>query len=319
MRRKQNKARGRRRIIRVLVFPVILIFVTLGTYIFWSKNENLLMSESPNKTEVNKGKEEQVSELNLQKEDKIKEDKDKDKIEEDKIKPNKKEEPKDYQYDAKLIEERLKTYNFNNNGEKMVFLTFDDGASTTVTPQILDILDREKVKATFFVTGNVINQGGDRAKELLKREHKSGHSIGNHSYTHNYNVLYPGGYLNLDNFLDEYNKNDEFLKSVLGSDFSTRLWRCPGGTASWKGMDSLRQYGSDNNKVFIDWNSLTQDAEGAPKNADQLYNNAVKYSEGKDIVVLLMHDTYGKEESAKALPRIIEYFRNNGYEFKTLV
>ena len=54
------------------------------------------------------------------------------------------------------------------------------------------------------------------------------------------------------------------------------------------------------------------------KNADQLVNEAIKTSEGKEMVVLLMHDTYGKEETAKALPQIIKYYKDNGYEFKTL-
>ena len=54
------------------------------------------------------------------------------------------------------------------------------------------------------------------------------------------------------------------------------------------------------------------------KNAKELANYAIKTSEGKEMVVLLMHDTYGKEETVKALPAIIKYFKDNGYEFKTL-
>ena len=59
-------------------------------------------------------------------------------------------------------------------------------------------------------------------------------------------------------------------------------------------------------------------SEGKRKNAKELTEYAIKTSEGKEMVVLLMHDTYGKEETVKALPGIIKYFKDNGYEFKTL-
>lgn len=69
----------------------------------------------------------------------------------------------------------------------------------------------------------------------------------------------------------------------------------------------------------IDWNAINSDAEGKKKTSNELVEYAIKTSEGKEMVVLLMHDTYGKEETVKALPKIIEYYKNNGYEFKVLV
>ena len=88
---------------------------------------------------------------------------------------------------------------------------------------------------------------------------------------------------------------------------------------SWKGMDELDNYLKENNKVSIDWNALNGDAEGRKKSANELINRAITTSQDKNMVVLLMHDTYGKEETAKALPEIIKYFKDNGYEFRTLV
>ena len=79
------------------------------------------------------------------------------------------------------------------------------------------------------------------------------------------------------------------------------------------------KYLEKNNIASIDWNALNADAEGPKKNAKQLAQYAIKTSEGKEMVVLLMHDTYGKEETVKALPTIIKYFKDNGYEFRTLV
>lgn len=223
-----------------------------------------------------------------------------------------------YTYDASIISKKLKKYDYKNNGEKIVFLTFDDGASTTVTPKVLEVLDQYNVKATFFVMGQNIKKGGEKAKELIKEEFEKGHAIGNHSYSHDYKVLYPKRSLNLKNFINDYAKTDNLLKEILGDNFSTRLIRCPGGYMSWDNMDELSSYMGKEDIVSVDWNALSRDAEGKKKNANELLENVKETSKGKEIVVLLMHDTYGKEETAKALPQVIEYFQQQGYQFKTL-
>ena len=131
--------------------------------------------------------------------------------------------------------------------------------------------------------------------------------------------LYPNRSLDLEAFKADLDKNDELLTDVLGKYFSTRVIRCPGGHGSWKNMEPLDNYLEEKNMVSIDWNALNADAEGKRKNARELTEYAIKTSKGKEIVVLLMHDTYGKEETVKALPAIIKYFKDNGYAFKTLV
>ena len=153
---------------------------------------------------------------------------------------------------------------------------------------------------------------------MLKEELANGHAIANHSYSHDYKTLYPNRTLDLEAFKEDFAKTDNLLKDVLGKYFSTRVIRCPGGHMSWKEMDKLDNYLNENNMASIDWNALNADAEGRKKNAQELADYAIKTSQGKDIVVLLMHDTYGKEETAKALPQIIKYFKDNGYQFKTL-
>lgn len=227
-------------------------------------------------------------------------------------------EGKKYSYDAKKVAEKLNKYDYSNNGEKVVFLTFDDGASKTNTPKILDILKEEDVKATFFVLGQTVENGGEEAKNLIKREFEEGHAIANHSYSHDIKKLYPGRTLDIEAFKEDFEKNEKFLQSILGKYFSTRVIRCPGGYMSWKGMDPLDKHLEENNMVSIDWNALNADAEGRRKNANELVDYAIKTSKGKEMVVLLMHDTYKKEETVKALPSIIKYFKDNGYEFKTL-
>ncbi|MDO5010302.1 MAG: polysaccharide deacetylase family protein [Intestinibacter bartlettii] len=228
------------------------------------------------------------------------------------------EEGKKYTYDAKKVAEKLSKYDYSNEGKKVVFLTFDDGTSKTNTPEVLRILDENNIKATFFLTGSNIENGGEVAKDLVRQEFNSGHAIANHSYSHDCKKLYPGRYLDFEAFKEDFEKNDKLLKSILGDNFSTNVIRCPGGYMSWKNMNDLDEYLKENNIASIDWNALSGDAEGPKKDAQQLADYAIKTAQGKEMVVLLMHDTYGKEETVKSLPTIIKYFKDNGYEFKTL-
>ena len=228
------------------------------------------------------------------------------------------EEGKKYTYDAKKVQEKLNNHDYTNDGKKVVFLTFDDGTSKTNTPEVLRILKENNIKATFFLTGSNIENGGETAKDLVRQEFNSGHAIANHSYSHDFKLLYPGRNLDMEAFKADYEKNDKLLKSILGENFTTHVMRCPGGYMSWKNMDPLKDYLNENKIASIDWNALNADAEGPKKNAQQLVDFAIKTAQGKEMVVLLMHDTYGKEETVKALPAIIKYFKDNGYEFKTL-
>ena len=222
-------------------------------------------------------------------------------------------------YDAKVVSEKLSKYDYRNNGEKVVFLTFDDGPSTTVTPEILKVLKENDVRGTFFVMGDSLNKS-EKSKELLKEIYENGNAIANHSYSHNYKFLYPNRTLNLENFKEDYQKNEALMKEVLGQDFNTRVIRCPCGYMSWRGMSALKEYSEANNNKYIsiDWNALNADAEGKKKNPDELVEYAINTSKGKEMVVLLMHDTYGKENTAKALDRIIKYYKEEGYQFKVL-
>lgn len=213
-------------------------------------------------------------------------------------------------------------YPVRTDGKKVVYLTFDDGPSTTNTPKVLDILDKYNVKATFFIVGKYINASSE-SKELLKRTAKEGHAIANHSYTHNYQYLYPNRVINVDRFMGEYNKTNKALKEALGKDFSTRVVRFPGGYWSWNGREKARPVLDKNGVNIVDWDALNGDAENGGRNTkEQLIQNTKKNVEKlgdkADSVVFLMHDTYGKENTVKALPEIIQYFKDKGYEFRTI-
>ncbi|MBE6048546.1 MAG: polysaccharide deacetylase [Clostridium sp.] len=206
------------------------------------------------------------------------------------------------------------------DGKKVVYLTFDDGPSTTVTPRILDILEHEGVDATFFVVGKYV----DEQKELVKREAEEGNAVAIHSYTHDYNYLYPGGKINVDNCISDFEKTSDSIKSILGQDYKIRALRLPGGYYSWNKNDPANAQAvidkmHEKDWHQIEWNCLSGDAEGnAPKTAEQLYQETVQTVGTREKAVILMHDTYQKEATAEALPRIIEYLKQQGYEFKTI-
>ena len=223
-----------------------------------------------------------------------------------------------YGVDSQRVWNALNTYDYDNGGKKEIFLTFDDGPSLTNTPHVLKTLKDNNVKATFFVIGKSLKIDG--APAILKQMYNEGMAIGNHSYSHDYAYLYPGRVLNMENFTADFKKNDALIKESLGmKNFSTRVIRCPGGQISWQKTEPLNEYLIKHNMASMDWNALNGDAEGPKKNADQLYEEAVKSGKGKNLVVILMHDTYGKEETAKALDRIIKHYKGLGYQFKTLV
>ncbi|OAZ48787.1 polysaccharide deacetylase family protein [Paenibacillus polymyxa] len=208
------------------------------------------------------------------------------------------------------------------DGKKVAYLSFDDGPSVTVTPQILDILKKQKVKATFFIVGKEANEN-EHTRNLIKRIVKEGHAIGNHTYSHNYKYLYPNRRVNTDHVMQEIEKNNQVLKSILGPEFSTRMIRFPGGHMTWnrrdpQGMAALDKVLRQKDYHQVDWNVLTKDAEGRSKKAPALINQFIRSVKGREKAIILMHDTYGKEETAKALPQIIEYLKKQGYEFKVM-
>ena len=190
--------------------------------------------------------------------------------------------------------------------ESVVYLTFDDGPDDKITPQILDILKAENVKATFYVCGNMVEAHPD----VLKRIFNEGHAIGNHSYNHNYNDLYASPW----NFMEQIIQTDNAIKNVIG--VRPFIIRAPGGAG---GMFSANYYTmvADCGYVEHDWNVLTEDATPSRPNASQQINNVLKYlgDQPPRTVILLMHSNSDKVETVKALPDLIHMLRDWGYKF----
>ncbi|MGL5823005.1 MAG: polysaccharide deacetylase family protein [Sarcina sp.] len=203
--------------------------------------------------------------------------------------------------------------------QKEIFLTFDDGPSMTNTPKILNILKQYGVHGTFFVVGSNIETEQDKA--ILRQELLDGNAIANHSYTHDYRKLYPGNSVSVSAFMNEMDKTNQELKSVLGSNFNARVVRMPGGYMSRayyhdKNLPALNAAFSKDGVTSIDWSAETGDAESKPYTPQQLLDNAIKETKGQTHIVLLMHDI--KPKTVESLPSIIEYYKSQGYEFKVI-
>ena len=108
-----------------------------------------------------------------------------------------------------------------NDGKSVIYLTFDDGPSRSITPHILDILKEENVKATFFVINFDSNE-----EYLIKRIVNEGHSIGIHGYSHNYKEIYKS----VDGYMDNVKKLQSKIKNLTG--ITTTITRFPGGSSN---------------------------------------------------------------------------------------
>ncbi|WP_312814282.1 polysaccharide deacetylase family protein [Sedimentibacter sp.] len=190
---------------------------------------------------------------------------------------------------------------------KVAFLTFDDGPSNNVTPLVLETLERYNIYATFFVLGKMCEKNGYMLKEIKDR----GHAIGVHSYTHETDKFLK----DKDSFIGEIKMSEDAIKKWLGDDFSTRLFRFPGGgfePHKKKYMNDLHDLGY----VSVDWNALTGDSEYVNPKAEILMERLKATIINKDRIIVLMHDT--KQVSAEILPDIIEHLKTEGYEFAVL-
>ena len=195
------------------------------------------------------------------------------------------------------------------DGNKVAYLTFDDGPTENITPHILDVLAKYEVKATFFVLGKL----AEANPELLRREVREGHAIGNHSYSHVYKQIYASS----DSLMQEVKKTEQVLKEILGDGFSTRVFRFPGGSFDTY-KQPMKEVLKEKGYVYVDWNTVNGDEEIKNPSADALFNKVKETAGAKEKLVVLMHDSANKQTTLQSLPRVIEYLKAQGYAFKTL-
>lgn len=186
--------------------------------------------------------------------------------------------------------------------EKAIYLTFDDGPSDRVTPKILDVLKKKDVKATFFVIGNHILTRGN----IINRIIDEGHSIGIHSYCHEYGKIYASETA----LLADVERCSDILKAF---DVYTLLYRFPGGGnfAGEKYKRTIKEAGY----TAVEWNAVCGDCEGCVT-VNQIYKRAISFADAPSPVIMLTHDSTDKICVAEALPYIIDFYKEKGFVFK---
>ncbi len=192
------------------------------------------------------------------------------------------------------------------DGSKIAYLTFDDGPSVN-TEKILKILNENNVKASFFLIG----KNAENNSNLVKEEVADGEVVGNHTYSHQLN--YKEG---PDVFVNDINRCQDILKSILGTSYKLKLVRFPGGSFGPR-IVPFRNAVTKAGYRFIDWNDEIGDADGYDLPVPILLNNLKKYTV-QNTVVILMHDAGAKTTTVQALPEIIQYLKLKGYSFDTL-
>ena len=178
---------------------------------------------------------------------------------------------------------------------RKVYITFDDGPSSN-TDRILDILDRYGIKATFFVVGKTGYE--DEYKRIIA----DGCTLGMHSYSHRYSEIYSSEKA----FLGDLSKLQEFLYDTTG--VWPRLYRFPGGSSNTVSSIDMNILTSDLEKqdiTYFDWNIESGDAESPEPSASRIVRNCMDKVKQYKTAVILMHDASDKNNTVKALPKLI--------------
>lgn len=191
-------------------------------------------------------------------------------------------------------------------GVKKVYLTFDDGPSS-ITSQILDVLDSYGVKATFFTVCHT----DEEAIENMQRIVNDGHTIAIHSLTHSYSQVYAS----LSSFKEDVLGMQQFIYDNTG--YKTFLYRFPGGSSNTIAKCDIGEcidFLDDAGVEYFDWNVESGDATANMLPKDIIVNNVLSSLGDNEEYVVLMHDAEPKKTTLEALPEIIEGIQSRGYE-----
>lgn len=187
---------------------------------------------------------------------------------------------------------------------KKVYITFDDGPSK-YTDDILKLLDKYQVKATFFVIGKT----DDYSKKMYKKIVEEGHSLGMHSYSHDYNIIYKS----LEDFDKDFTRIRDLLYDTTG--YLSNIYRFPGGSSNEVCKEDISVFINYLNKksvVYFDWNVASGDATGIDYTVQELYDNVINGIKLHDRSIVLMHDTDAKTNTVKSLDKILKTLTEEG-------
>lgn len=192
-------------------------------------------------------------------------------------------------------------YSFDVTDEKIIYLTFDDGYPYVNTKNILNILNEKNINATFFLEGNFMSD----CRILINDIVDSGNIIGNHTYSHT-----PITYLSNYQIKQEFIKFENLYYEITNKEL-IKYFRPPEGKYTTAKLDYITELGYD---IFF-WNVQYVDYDR--KNdlgADYAFDYVTKNTSKGDII--LMHTLV--DSNVEALPFIIDFFIEDGYEFKLL-
>ncbi|MBO7697711.1 MAG: polysaccharide deacetylase family protein [Erysipelotrichaceae bacterium] len=212
---------------------------------------------------------------------------------------------------AMELEEKVTS---GQSDKKIAYLTFDDGPYR-MSYKFLDILDEYDVPATFFYLKKCAEEGFRDEwiyDEVYRRVLRSGHTLGNHSASHQ--LKEDSIYSSVERFMNDIEDNRKFILDRYG--YTTEVMRFPGGT----GTAGSRYYGivEELRKIhyaWVDWNSATGDG-GMILSPAEYRDNVLNNTGDKKLLVVLMHDY--SENTLAALPEIIEGLSDQGYVFLPL-
>lgn len=194
--------------------------------------------------------------------------------------------------------------------EKTVYLTFDDGPSAR-TPELLAILAEYDIKATFFVVG----KESEEAKQWMRDIVAAGHTLGIHTYSHDYNKIYQS----VEAYLEDFNAMYTAILEATGT--APQVFRFPGGSVNAYNGATYRDIISEMVRrgfVYFDWNRMSGDAVRGNVPAETLVENALDRADSMRRVILLMHDSARFTNVVEALPQIIEGYQEAGFRFAAL-
>lgn len=184
------------------------------------------------------------------------------------------------------------------DGIRRVYLTFDDGPSI-YTGELLDILAQYNVKATFFVTG----KGKEGYGDIYRRIVEEGHTLGMHSYSHEYSNIYAS----LENFQEDIATLRNFLYRETGT--VSRFYRFPGGSSNTVSSTDIHEFIRYLNAMdidYFDWNVSGGDAVRGSVSSEQITEGVMREIPSRRVAVVLMHDAADKRSTVEALPKLIE-------------
>jgi len=212
-----------------------------------------------------------------------------------------------------IVQEKNKTNIQDEKDDKLkvvnggyIYLTFDDGPGA-YTEQILAILEKYNIKATFFVTNQFPNY-----QYMIKKEYDAGHTVGIHSYSHKWSI-----YDSVDAYLDDFNKIFNIVVEQTGVE--PKYFRFPGGTSNHVAkikMSELVKLMTEKGYTYFDWHVDSGDTHGKKATKEYIINMIKTYVTGNKDYIILMHDI--KENTLAALPSVIDYCLSNGYTFKVI-